>query len=205
MNRKSHWEQVYAARAPTEVSWYQARPTLSLELIERAGVAPGTGIIDVGGGTSTLVDALLDRGFDDLTVMDVASSAIRHARERLGERASLVQWLEADVTTFQPPRRWGLWHDRAVFHFLTEEDDREAYLRTLHAALAPEGHVIIATFDLTAPERCSGLHVVRYSPESLSEALRQGFERVETREEVHCTPAGKEQPFVYCLFQRTGG
>jgi hypothetical protein len=201
MNRRAHWERVYGATAPTALSWYQARPSLSLELIERAGVAPNSPVIDVGGGTSTLVDELLDRGFTDLTVLDIAAESLRSTRRRLGTRADLVQWIESDVTAFDPPRRWGLWHDRAVFHFLTQPAQREAYVRTLHAGVAPEGHVIIATFDLAAPPRCSGLDVERYSPESLSEALGEVLEPVETLGEVHVTPGGKTQSFVYCLFR----
>lgn len=146
MNKKEHWENVYTTRSVTDVSWYQETPSTSLRLIDRAGIGKDDPIIDVGGGASVLVDFLLDRGFTDVSVLDIASAAIAHAQNRLGARAAQVQWHEADVTAFRLGRRFKLWHDRAVFHFLREAQDREAYIRNLDAHLAPDGHVIIATF-----------------------------------------------------------
>ena len=202
MDRKQHWSDVYSKQAPDRVSWYLLRPTLSLELIERAGADPKTGAIDVGGGTSTLVNELLEQGFENLAVLDVAGQALELARARLDDRADQVQWIEADVTEFEPPQQWGLWHDRAVFHFLTDASDRKAYRRALEAGVAPGGSAVISAFSLEGPERCSGLDVVRYSPESLADELGAAFELVEARDEVHVTPTGAEQAFVYCLFRR---
>ena len=202
MDRKRHWDDVYSKRAPDRASWHQLRPALSLELIDRAGVDPKAGAIDVGGGTSTLVDELLKQGFENLAVLDVAGPALELARARLDDRANQVQWIEADVTEFEPPQQWGLWHDRAVFHFLTGASDRKAYRRALEAGVAPGGSAVISAFSLEGPERCSGLDVVRYSPESLADELGPAFELVEARDEVHMTPTGAEQAFVYCLFRR---
>ena len=202
MDRKQHWSDVHSKRAPDRASWYQLRPALSLELIDRAGVDPKAGAIDVGGGTSTLVDELLERGFANLAVLDVAGPALELAHARLGDRADQVQWIEADVTEFEPAQQWGLWHDRAVFHFLTDASSRKAYRRALEAGVAPGGSAVVSAFSLAGPERCSGLDVVRYSPESLADELGAAFELVESRDEVHMTPTGAEQAFVYCLFRR---
>ena len=202
MDRKQHWSDVHSKRAPDRASWYQLRPALSLELIDRAGVDPNAGAIDVGGGTSTLVDELLERGFANLAVLDVAGPALELAHARLGDRADQVQWIEADVTEFEPAQQWGLWHDRAVFHFLTDAGSRKAYRRALEAGVAPGGSAVVSAFSLAGPERCSGLDVVRYSPESLADELGAAFELIESRDEVHMTPTGAEQAFVYCLFRR---
>ncbi len=203
MTRKTHWERVYDTHPPDRVSWFQTRPTLSLRLIERAGVRPDQGVIDVGAGASSLVDALLQGGYGDISVLDVAASGIRHAQQRLGERAGQVQWIEADVTDFRPSRRWDLWHDRAVFHFLTDQADREGYRRALEEAVAPGGHAIVATFSTEGPKRCSGLDVARYGPATLSAELGRAFELREAHGEDHHTPTGMVQPFIYCLFRRT--
>jgi SAM-dependent methyltransferase len=197
-----HWDRVYATRKPTEVSWYQVAPTVSLELIEGALVPGDAAVIDVGAGASNLVDALLDRGFSDLTLLDVSSAALETAKARLGPRAAAVKMLVADVTKLVPPRRYGLWHDRAVFHFLTEPEERAAYARVLGEALAPGGVAVIATFALDGPEKCSGLPVRRYSAETLAEELGGVLELVESRREMHATPAGAVQSFVFCSFRR---
>jgi SAM-dependent methyltransferase len=151
MNRKDHWNQVYRTKAPTEVSWYQTHPAISLKLIAASGVGKKQGIIDVGGGTSVLVDCLLDAGYQKLAVLDVSAAALAHARQRLGPRAGKVAWLEADVTDFQSPHRFGLWHDRAVFHFLTDSEDRQRYVTALRRTLKADGHVAIATFGVGGP------------------------------------------------------
>jgi 2-polyprenyl-3-methyl-5-hydroxy-6-metoxy-1,4-benzoquinol methylase len=202
VDRKQHWSDAYTKRGPDRLSWYQLRPALSLELIEKAGMDPKAGAIDVGGGASSLVDELLERGFENLAVLDVAGLALELAQARLGDRADRVEWIEADVTQFEPQHHWGLWHDRAVFHFLTEASDRKAYLRALEAAVAPGGFAVISAFSLAGPKRCSGLGVVRYSPETLAQELGPGFESIEARDEVHVTPTGGEQSFTYCLLRR---
>lgn len=202
MTRKDHWEAIYADKDETEVSWHQERPVMSLRLIEQTGLGPTDPIIDAGGGASHLVDALLDRGFTDVTVLDLAGAALAQARARLGERAEAVNWIEADATAWQPERTYRLWHDRAVFHFLTEPADRAAYLERLKAAVPAGSQVVIATFGPDGPERCSGLPVVRYTPEGLHETLGPGFGLQAVQTETHRTPAGTPQEFVGCLFRR---
>lgn len=201
--RRSHWDHVYETRAPEEVSWYQPSPERSLALIERAGTGHDAAIIDVGGGASKLAGSLLDRGFTDVTVLDISENALTRAREQLGAGAERVRWIVADVTEAELPRRYDLWHDRAVFHFLVEEVDRERYRALLRASTGPGAHVIVATFALDGPERCSGLPVVRYSPEALLEALGPGFSLIESDAEEHHTPSGAVQRFVYCRFVRS--
>jgi ubiquinone/menaquinone biosynthesis C-methylase UbiE len=200
MDRKQHWEGVYAQKQPSEVSWFQPRPECSLRLIAAAGVDKAQPIIDMGGGASRLVDNLLAEGYGDISVLDISAAALRHTRERLGERAARVTWIEADATVFTPSKNYALWHDRAVFHFLTDPADRQAYRQRLERGLRPGGHLIIATFALDGPERCSNLPVQRYSPETLSAELGSEYALVETLGEVHITPAQKEQRFVYCRF-----
>ncbi|HKJ88548.1 MAG TPA: class I SAM-dependent methyltransferase [Gammaproteobacteria bacterium] len=202
MSRKSHWEGIYRDKDEREVSWHQDQPLMSLRLIEQAGVAPDEAVIDVGGGASHLVDRLLEQGFTDVTVLDLADSALAQARNRLGERATAVHWTEADVTAWRPERTYRLWHDRAVFHFLTEAEDRAAYLDALKAAVPAGGFAVVATFAPEGPEQCSGLPVVRYSPESLQATLGPGFELLSVQVEEHHTPAGKPQEFAGCLFRR---
>lgn len=202
MDRKQHWEEVYRQKAEDAVSWFQVHPDYSLELIGSAGVKPADPIIDVGGGASRLVDHLLEAGYTDLTVLDIAETALERAGVRLGPKALQVKWLVADVTCWRPERRYRLWHDRAVFHFLTEPADRAAYRDCLRAALLPGGHAIIASFALDGPENCSGLPVRRYSPASLATELGAGFRLVSSRDETHLTPAGKLQHFQYSVFAR---
>jgi len=203
MNRKDHWEQVYQTKAPDDVSWFQTRPATSLKLVESSGVGKDAGIIDVGGGASVLVDFLLDAGFTKLAVLDISAAALEHARQRLGSRASLVEWCEADVTTFNPPRQFGLWHDRAVFHFLTAKADRQKYVETLKRTLAADGHLIIATFAIDGPLKCSGLDVSRYDAASVCAELGTGFRLVEQVDETHSTPWATEQKFSYFRFAKS--
>jgi SAM-dependent methyltransferase len=200
-NDKAHWEGVYAG-GYEDVSWFQARPDFSLRLIRSTGIAKDAGIIDVGGGASSLVDCLLGEGYSPLAVLDISPSAIGYARKRLGDGAKRVSWFEADVTTFDPPRRFGLWHDRAVFHFLTDEAQRRAYVQTLRRTLTPDGAVIIATFAKDGPTRCSGLPVERYDAQKISAELGPEFSLVEQVREVHRTPPGNEQAFVYFDFRK---
>ena len=201
-DRKDHWERVYSDKKSTEVSWYQQHPECSLDLIRATGIDKTARIIDIGGGASTLVDFLLDAGYQNLSVLDIAHSAIEQAKSRLGDRADKVEWLESDITKFSPALAFDLWHDRAVFHFLSDEDDLLSYVSTLTNALNPGADVIIATFGLDGPEKCSGLDVVRYSPETMSAVLGENFQLVETSTEVHITPTEASQSFVYCRFKR---
>ncbi len=199
-DRRAHWDAAYRDKAPTTRSWFSPRPATSLELIDAAGVLPSARVVDVGGGTSRLVDALLARGFEHLTVLDISATALAEARERVGDPR--VVFVEADIARAFGGGPYDLWHDRAVFHFLTEPADRAGYVRNLRAALVPGGHAVIATFALDGPTMCSGLPVVRYDPSSLARELGEGFALVEARSEAHVTPAEKTQQFVYCLFRR---
>ena len=206
-DRKLHWEHIYQDRKATEVSWYQQRPDYSLALISAAGANTSARIIDIGAGASTLVDYLLDAGYQNITVLDIAKSAIEQAKTRLGNRADSVVWLEHDISDpnfagLTADGLYDIWHDRAVFHFLTDAQDRTAYVNTLTCALKPGAQAIIATFALNGPEKCSGLEIVRYSPETLSAVLGDAFRLVETRQEDHVTPANALQSFVYCRFIR---
>ncbi len=202
MNRKEHWSQVYQTKAPDDVSWYQTRPTTSLKLIEASSVAKDQGVIDVGAGASALVDFLLEAGFKRLGVLDISAAALQHARQRLGVRATSVEWFEADVTEFRPPHRFGLWHDRAVFHFLTDPVDRRKYVETVSRTLTPDGHVVIATFTIEGPVKCSGLDVARYDAASLAAELGAGFQLREQVDEIHVTPWSTEQKFSFFRFTR---
>lgn len=202
MNRKEHWENVYTTRSVTDVSWYQETPSISLHLIDRAGIEKDDPIIDVGGGASVLVDFLLDRGFTDVSVLDIASAAIASAKNRLGARAAQAQWHEADVTALRLGRKFKLWHDRAVFHFLREAKDRGAYIRNLDAHLAPDGYVIVATFSLNGPTKCSGLDIMQYDEESITLEFGEVLQLNGSVTETHITPSKKEQEFKYFCFTR---
>lgn len=197
---REHWNQVYLSKPPSAVSWYQPEAKLSLELIRRAARDLSAPIIDVGGGASTLVDGLLDAGYSDVTVLDISGAALAIARERLGSRAARVKWIEADILEhpFQPGT-YAVWHDRAVFHFLTSERDRLRYVAQVRAAARGNGHVIVASFAPEGPEKCSGLDVVRYSPESMHGEFGASFRLLDSVHETHVTPWGAEQAFVYCM------
>lgn len=204
LDRKSHWETVYARKDESEVSWYEQTPALSLELIAEAGATAESAVIDVGAGAARLVDGLLNLGYTDVTVLDVAASALSKAKARLGARASQVDWIVGDVTSWEPKRRYDVWHDRAVFHFLTDPRDRAAYVKRMGRAVKTGGHAIIGTFAPEGPERCSGLPVERYDAASLAAALPASFALVSTRVQEHRTPAGAIQRFQFSTF-RNGG
>lgn len=199
---QQYWDDVYAAKGPAEVSWYQATPAASLSLIRASSAAPATKIIDIGGGASVLADHLLAEGFSDITVLDISANAIARAQQRLGADAARIHWIVASITNWQPETQYGIWHDRAVFHFLTNPADRDTYRQALTCALLPGGSAIIATFAPDGPERCSGLPIERYSPESLAAELGRDFTLVESVTEDHRTPAGAVQRFIYCRFTR---
>jgi SAM-dependent methyltransferase len=201
-DRKAHWERVYAAKAETEVSWFQADPAPSLEALARVGAERSAAIIDVGGGASRLVDRLVEQGFEDVTVLDLSAAALEAAKARLGEAAGKVRWIVADATEWTPARTFDVWHDRAAFHFLVDPDDQASYVERLRRALRPGGFAIIATFALDGPEKCSGLPVARRDAESLCAALGPGFVLVETRRCDHRTPSGAIQHFQFSAFRR---
>jgi SAM-dependent methyltransferase len=203
MEPKSHWENIYTTKAPTQVSWYKEHLKTSLQFIKQIGVEETAYIIDVGGGNSTLVDDLLERGFKYITVLDISSAAINLARARLGSRADDVTWIEADITRANLPKNYyDVWHDRAVFHFLTNAEERQRYVDVMKQSLKAGGHVIIATFALDGPPRCSGLDVMRYSPRSLHDEFGSDFELIESVPEEHITPFGTKQKFIYCYFRK---
>ncbi|MGH7582272.1 MAG: class I SAM-dependent methyltransferase [Gemmatimonadales bacterium] len=202
MDARSHWNQIYRTRPPTELSWYQPHARVSLELIGRASPPPNGPIIDVGGGASTLIDDLVEAGYGDLTVLDTSATALALARTRLGDRAAAVQWIEADILdALLPKARFSVWHDRAAFHFLTDPADRARYVAQARTAMRPGGFAVVATFADDGPTRCSGLDVVRYSAGTLHTQFGAGFRLVESERDEHTTPGGTRQAFVYCLFR----
>lgn len=202
MGKKDHWEDVYQRKKVDEVSWYQTQPECSLRLIDSVNLNPDAGIIDIGGGASKLVDCLLARGYTNVSVLDISGRALAVAKERLGCESDPVEWIEFDVLEFQPREKFNFWHDRAVFHFLTEPKEREKYLETMNGALNANAHVLIAVFGPEGPEKCSGLPVQRYSPELLQQTLGPDYALLSSEQENHTTPSGNQQQFVYCLFRK---
>jgi len=205
MQSKAHWEQVYSSKNPDEVSWFQHHAELSLKIIHDHGVPVDGSIIDVGGGASTLVDDLIEIGYSAITVLDLSFAAMEKAKMRLGAKGSSVSWLEADVLDVDLPiNGYDVWHDRAVFHFLTSESERHRYVKQVLSAVKPGGLVIVATFAEDGPDKCSGLPVMRYSTSALHSEFGEPFELLGSEPEVHFTPAGNEQKFVYCFCRRSG-
>jgi len=201
-DRTTHWQNVYATKGEAEVSWFQDSPTISLAMIRAANSDHDAAIIDVGGGASRLVDALLQDGYRDVAVLDLSANALDAARKRIGPAASMVDWIVADATTWRPAKTYDVWHDRAAFHFLTDPQDRTAYVERLRSAVAPGGQIIIATFAPDGPEKCSGLPVQRHDSASLAAELGPDFELVETRSEIHRTPWDSTQAFQFSRFRR---
>ena len=201
-SRQAHWENVYTTKDENEVSWFQQSPAPSFELITQAGATHASAIIDIGGGASRLVDHLVEQGFEDITVLDLSGAALEAAKRRLESRADRVHWVVADATAWEPVKAYDIWHDRAAFHFLTEEKDRAAYIARLTQGVKAGGHAIIATFALDGPEKCSGLPVARYDSASLAQTLGSGFQLVHTRRHEHATPWGSQQMFQFSVFRR---
>lgn len=200
-NAQEHWEQVYQTKQPDAVSWFQEHASQSLELIRSTGKSLDTPLLDVGGGASTLVDGLLSSGFKNVTVLDLSASALEVSRKRLGATADSVIWIAGDIRSVSlPHHQYEVWHDRAVFHFLTDPADRAAYVHQVMHSVKPGGHVIVATFAPDGPEKCSGLPVVRYAPDELHQALGPAFELLGHLRQEHTTPWGSVQNFVYCHF-----
>lgn len=203
MKEKEHWENVYTMKKSNEVSWFQEHAHRSLKLIQDANLPKTSAIIDVGGGASTLIDDLLDRGYENLTVLDLSHAALATAKSRIGARAAQVQWMEANILEANlTAQMYDVWHDRAVFHFLTTEEERSAYVETVCKAVKPGGLVIIATFAEDGPTKCSGLPVMRYSAQELHSEFGAAFQLLGQEKESHLTPGGAEQKFVYCLCRR---
>ena len=199
---KQHWERIYQEKGPNQVSWFKASLDISLELISLSGIDKNKKIIDVGGGASVFVDKLIEKKFTDLTVLDISANAIQYAKERLKEKANKVKWVESDIAQFQPPELYDLWHDWAVFHFFIDPADRKKYIKVLDKAVKPNGFVIIASFALEGPLKCSGLNVERYDAEKLSKELGTHFTLIKNVGQTHLTPWHSEQKFSYCLFKK---
>jgi SAM-dependent methyltransferase len=197
-----HWDDAYA-RGDASRSWFQPEPVLSLRMLDVAGVTAAGSLIDVGGGASSLAAALLERGFSDLTVLDISAAGMEYARRRLGPRAREVNWVTADIRTWVPPRRFAAWHDRAVFHFLTDVQDQRAYLRTLATATAASAVAVFGCFAPDGPPRCSGLPVARYAPADLAALLGSDWIPIAQDREAHVTPSGQTQPFTWSALRRT--
>jgi SAM-dependent methyltransferase len=204
MNRQGHWNSIYSLRNEREVSWFEPVSTVSLAMIESSGIVPSTSVIDIGCGESRLVDGLLARGLRKITLLDISAEALERTRRRLGAAGRTITWIDADVTGEWTADPVDIWHDRAVFHFLTDAADRASYMRRLNELVKPHGTAIIATFALDGPEMCSGLPVVRYSPELLADELGNDFALVEARRHQHATPRGTTQSFQYSRFRRVG-
>ena len=203
MESKDHWERIYSTKATDAVSWYQEHAVGSIQLIRATGLPKDAAIIDVGGGASTLTEDLLADGYSNLTVLDLSRAALSIAKERLGARAADVVWLEADITRIDLPRlEYDLWHDRAVFHFLTSREDRATYVQAVLRSVKPGGHIIVATFAEDGPEQCSGLPVMRYRAPLLHSEFGESFTLIDHQAEEHHTPFGTIQRFVYCYCRR---
>ncbi len=199
MDAQTHWDKIYTQKAPDQVSWYRPHLEASLALVEQVGSGPSASIIDVGAGESTLVDDLLARGYSNLTVLDISQAAIAASRKRLGDTAEHVRWLVADITQAElEPSAYDVWHDRAVFHFLTTAADRKAYVRQVVRSVRRGGHVIVSAFGPEGPTRCSGLDVVRYDAESLHAEFGASFRLISSSRQLHETPFGTTQQFLYC-------
>lgn len=199
----NYWEKIYKAKTERDVSWFQEVPSKSLELISELKLDSSDSIIDIGGGESRLVDHLLEKGFRDITVLDLSSTALDRARARLGDKARSVEFISCDIRDFHPSRQYTLWHDRAAFHFLTDSKDVETYLEVASRAIAPGGFLIVSTFSKEGPEKCSGLSVTQYSDQDLKKLFSKHFENIKCVEETHQTPWGSGQAFVYCGFKKT--
>ena len=199
---KTHWENVYQKESPEDLSWYQDKPEMSLKLIAATGVGFDGNLIDIGGGASKLGSLLVAQGFTKVTVLDIAAHSIEQAKLLIGEQANKIQWIEADATNYNFAEKYDIWHDRAAFHFLTDIHDRKRYVGAVQQSLNTGGHLIIATFGLKGPRKCSGLHVVRYSPETLHNEFGNNFDLVESFVEVHSTPSKVQQEFIFCRFTK---
>jgi SAM-dependent methyltransferase len=202
MSRTEHWEKIYKEKSPLDVSWYQTKPFVSLSIINNLPMGKDENIIDVGGGASTFVDCLVEEGFKNISVLDLSSNALTLAKSRLGEKSKLVNWQIDDITQFTPTKQYSLWHDRAVFHFLTEKSDREKYKEVLASAVKVGGYVIIAAFSIGGPTKCSGLDIVQYDAEKIKQEFESHFKLINEKSETHITPAGREQLFGYYVFSK---
>jgi SAM-dependent methyltransferase len=202
MQKSEHWENIYSTKNMDEVSWYQPYPKVSIDEILRLGIPKDAEIIDIGGGDSFLVDSLLELGYTHITVLDISATAIQKAKARLAEKSELVNWIVTDITAFQPTKKYDFWHDRAVFHFLTSEEEQEQYVSLLRDALHEDSNALIGTFAIDGPTKCSGLTIQQYSEESLTQRFSTVLEPIHCFEHLHHTPFNTTQNFQFCSFKR---
>jgi len=201
-DRKNHWEQIYQSKKPDEVSWYQPMPVTSLSFFEQYDVPKEAKIIDIGGGDSFLVDHLLNRGYKDITVLDISESSLERAKSRLGDRSGLVKWIVEDAATFETTERYDFWHDRAAFHFLTKEDEIQNYINTVQQSINPSGILVLGTFSEQGPKKCSGIEIKQYSETSMTDRLKGSFEKIKCITIEHKTPFDTIQQFIFCSFRK---
>lgn len=201
-DRKNHWENIYTTKELENCSWFQPTPVTSLEFIEKTNIPKYSKIIDVGGGDGFLTDSLLDKGYTDITVLDISETALERAKERLGNKADKVKWLVGDAANFAPPEKYDLWHDRAAFHFLTDQNDVNNYVATAKSAINDNGVLIVGTFSESGPKKCSGIEIKQYSGESLSKVFESGFKRINCVNVDHTTPFNSTQNFTFCSFRK---
>lgn len=201
--RKKHWENIYNTKKSEDVSWFQSKPTVSLDFLNEFSVQKSAKIIDVGGGDSFLVDNLLELGYTDITVLDISEASLERAKVRLGQKAKLVKWIVADAAKFKPTEKYDFWHDRAAFHFLTQEAEINDYLNTIQQNISSNGVLIIGTFSENGPTKCSGIEIKQYSEVSMTEKLKNWFEKVKCITVDHITPFNTIQNFVFCSFKKT--
>lgn len=199
---KDHWEKIYETKVETEFSWFQEYPQTSIDFINLFNLSKDSKIIDIGGGDSHLVDALIELGYTNIYVLDISAKAIQRAKDRLGHHAQRVNWIVADITEFTPDVSFDFWHDRAAFHFLTTEEQIGCYLTTVSKAIQPNGYLVLGTFSESGPKKCSGLEIRQYSAASMSHLFEQDFKRIKCIEENHATPFNTLQNFVFCSFQK---
>lgn len=200
--RKQHWENIYQSKSMDEVSWYQPEPSTSLYFLNLCEVPKTAKIIDVGGGDSYLVDCLLEQEYENITVVDISEKALNKARQRLGKKAEKVNWIVADAANFQPPEKYDFWHDRATFHFLTQEQEIQQYLQTARKYIKPFGYLVLGTFSEDGPGKCSGLKVKQYSEQSMTNRVKESFEKIQCIKTDHETPFQTTQNFIFCSFKR---
>jgi ubiquinone/menaquinone biosynthesis C-methylase UbiE len=201
-DRKKHWENIYSTKELKDVSWFQPTPATSLDFLKQFNIGPEAKIIDVGGGDSLLVDHLLEMGYRDITVLDISAASLERAKKRLGKNASRVNWIVADAATFQPTEQYDFWHDRAAFHFLTQEDEIDSYINTICHHLKPTGVLVIGTFSEQGPKKCSGIEIKQYSEITMTERLQKFFEKVKCITVDHKTPFDTIQNFIFCSFKK---
>ena len=201
-DRKNYWEQIYQTKKPDQVSWYQPTPVTSLSFFEQYNVPKEAKIIDIGGGDSFLVDHLLNRGYKDITVLDISESSLERAKSRLGDRSGLVKWIVEDAATFETTERYDFWHDRAAFHFLTKEDEIQNYINTVQQSINPSGILVLGTFSEQGPKKCSGIEIKQYSETSMTDRLKGSFEKIKCITVEHKTPFDTIQQFIFCSFRK---